>query len=221
MTVNRDRIEKIQLKDILIMPNKNMRIKQSIDTKNNLLDSCLELMQTRSFRELKISDICAQAGVTTGAFYHYFSKKDDIIPELYLRIDQLFTTFYQKLRGSCYREKISEYLLRHAKFAEGCGLLSTRNVYYEQLDSKYEFFGDFKRGFAQHLLELVQAALDEGEFVSEKGAREITTALMSIERGAVYSWCLTNGALSAKTLSKKLVGVYLDSLIPVIKEENS
>lgn len=200
------------------MPNEHMRNKQALDTKNKLLDSCLELTQNRPFKELKISDICAQAGVTTGAFYHYFSKKDDIIPELYLRIDQLFTTFYQKLRGSCYREKISEYLLRHAKFAESCGLLSTRSVYYEQLDSQYGFFGDFKRGFAQHLLELVQAALDEGEFVSEKSAEEIATALMSIERGAVYSWCLTEGKLSAKNLSTKLVGVYLDSLIPSLQE---
>ncbi len=187
------------------------------DTKNKILDSCLHLMSGQSFKELRILDICAEAGVTTGAFYHYFSKKDDIIPELYLRIDQAFTAFYQKLHGTSCREKILEYLLRHAKFAESCGLQQTRSVYYEQLDSKYGFFGDFKRGFAHHLLELVEAGMEKGELVSEKSAQEIATALMSIERGAVYSWCLTEGALAAKTLSQKLVGVYLDSLDPAVQ----
>lgn len=187
---------------------------QTADTKNNILDSCLQLMNSRAFKEIKITDICREAGVTTGAFYHYFSKKDDIIPELYIRIDQSFTAFYQRLRGASYREKISEYLLKHAKYAEHCGLWTCRNVYSEQLDSKYGFFGDFKRGFALHLLELVEAALKAGEFVSEKSAQEIAIALMSIERGAIYSWCLTRGKLSAKELSQKLVADYLDSLVP-------
>lgn len=186
---------------------------QSTDTKNKILNSCLQLMAKQSFQEIKIMDICKMAGVTTGAFYHYFSKKDDIIPELYIRIDQSFTDFSKKLKGTSYYEKISEYLLRHAKYAENCGLWTCRNVFYEQLDLKYTFFGDFKRGFALHLLELVTAALQEGEFVSERSPKEIATALMSIERGAIYSWCLTQGRLSAKMLSRKLVSVYLDSLV--------
>lgn len=186
---------------------------QASDTKDRILNSCLKLMGRQSFKELRISDICAEASVTTGAFYYYFSQKDDIIPELYLRIDQSFTAFYQRLRGSSYREKILEYLLRHAKYAEACGLQQTRNVYCEQLDSQYGFFGDFKHGFAHHLLELVEQGQAEGEFKTEKNAQEIATDLMSIERGAVYSWCLTQGQLSAKALSQKLVGAYLNSLV--------
>lgn len=194
------------------MRNEHAHGVQVSDTKNKILDSCLSLMSRRSLKEIRISDICAEAGVTTGAFYHYFSKKSDIIPELYCRIDRAFTAFYPKLRGSSCREKISEYLLRHAKFAESCGLQQTRSVYFEQLNSQYGFFGDFKRGFAHHLLELVEEGQAKGELSDEKSAQEIATALMSIERGAVYSWCLTEGELSAKALSQKLVGAYLGSL---------
>lgn len=184
------------------------------DTKNRILDSSLALMRDRPFKKLKITDICAGAGVTTGAFYHYFSKKDDIIPELYGRLDQLFTSFYHKLQGSSYREKLFDYLLRHAKYAEHCGLWTCRNIYCEQLGPQYSFFGDSRRGFASHVLELVSAALASGEFVSEKSAEEIAESLIGIQRGAVYSWCLTDGALPVRTISRNLVGSYLDTLVP-------
>lgn len=192
------------------MAEKLARKEQAMQTKNRILDSSLELMRQHSFREIKVKDICALAKVTTGAFYHYFDSKEDIIVQLYQRIDQEFAEFYSVLRGKTYKEKIRGYLRKHAKFAEKCGCESTRNVYKEQLNMKTDFFGDFTRGFAKYLLELIEKAIDAGEIRSELTPKQICMELIHIERGAVYAWCLTRGQISVIQTSEKLVDCYLD-----------
>lgn len=194
------------------MAEKLSRREQAKITRNLILDTSLELMREKPFKAIKIKDICDRAHVTTGAFYHYFDSKEDIIVQLYIRIDQEFTEYYTVLRGKDYREKIMEYLKRHAMFAEKCGLESVRNVYREQLNMKNDFFRDFSRGFIKYLLELVEKAVQRGEIVSDMAAQDIAVELMSIERGAIYTWCLTGGRISAKMMSVQMVTHYLQAM---------
>lgn len=200
------------------MVKKLTRKQQAVQTRNRILDSSLELMRTYPFYKIKIKDICEKADVTTGAFYHYFSSKEDIIVQLYLRIDQEFTEYYSVLRGDTYRDKIREYLKRHAKFAEKCGIESTRNVYREQLNMKTDFFGDFTRGFAKYLLELVEQAIEAGEIQCKSSAKQMCIELMDIERGAIYTWCLTGGEMSVVEISGKLINYYLKSVSRIRRE---
>lgn len=194
------------------MKDSTKRKEQARKTRNKILDSSLEMMRNYPFSEIKIKDICQNASVTTGAFYHYFSSKDDIIVQLYDRIDQEFTEFYSVLKSKTRRGKIREYVKRHSKFAEKCGLESTRNVYRYQLNLKQDLFGDFSRGFAKHLLELIDDAKNAGEIKDSLDTKQICLDLMNIERGTVYTWCLERGAHSAILDSSIFVDYYLDSI---------
>jgi TetR/AcrR family transcriptional regulator, transcriptional repressor for nem operon len=48
------------------------------ETKRKLVDAGVKLMRARGYTATTVDDICADAGVTKGGFFHYFKSKDDI-----------------------------------------------------------------------------------------------------------------------------------------------
>lgn len=48
------------------------------ETKRKLVDAGIQVMRTKGFNATSVDDICASAGVSKGAFFHYFKGKDDL-----------------------------------------------------------------------------------------------------------------------------------------------
>ncbi len=59
---------------------------RSQKTLNNIVDATIHIISTKSFEQTKVSEICRQANVTSGAFYARFTEKKDL---LFLLIEQL------------------------------------------------------------------------------------------------------------------------------------
>lgn len=47
-------------------------------TKRKLLDAAVSLMIRKGFTASTVDDICAEAGLTKGSFFHYFDSKEDL-----------------------------------------------------------------------------------------------------------------------------------------------
>ena len=47
-------------------------------SKAKLLDATIKLVRTKGFNATRIEDVCAEAGVTKGSFFHHFKSKDDL-----------------------------------------------------------------------------------------------------------------------------------------------
>ncbi len=48
------------------------------DSKTRLLDAALKVVRTKGYTATRIEDVCAEAGVTKGSFFHHFKSKDDL-----------------------------------------------------------------------------------------------------------------------------------------------
>ena len=48
------------------------------ETKRKIVDAGVQLMRARGYNATTVDDICRDAGVTKGGFFHYFKSKDDI-----------------------------------------------------------------------------------------------------------------------------------------------
>ncbi len=51
---------------------------KNLNTKDKLLDSAMNLMLKKGFTATTLDDICENAGVTKGSFFHYFTNKEDL-----------------------------------------------------------------------------------------------------------------------------------------------
>ncbi|MGC0054761.1 TetR/AcrR family transcriptional regulator [Brucella pituitosa] len=55
-----------------------MARKQNPSTKPNLLDAALTVIRTKGYAATTVDDICTEAGLSKGAFFHHFSSKEDL-----------------------------------------------------------------------------------------------------------------------------------------------
>src|SRR6267154_897877 len=68
--------------------------KQLPETKRKLVDAGVALMRQRGFSATTVDDICAEAGVTKGGFFHYFKSKDDLASAALVRFHELKAKHY-------------------------------------------------------------------------------------------------------------------------------
>ncbi|WDR03894.1 TetR/AcrR family transcriptional regulator [Devosia algicola] len=48
------------------------------DAKAKLLDAALSVIRTKGYSSTSVDDLCREAGVTKGAFFHHFKSKNDL-----------------------------------------------------------------------------------------------------------------------------------------------
>ena len=61
---------------------------QSVNTKEKILQSAIEIFSEKGFVKTKVSDIVSNAGLSQGTFYTYFKSKDECFIELLTYLHQ-------------------------------------------------------------------------------------------------------------------------------------
>jgi TetR/AcrR family transcriptional regulator, transcriptional repressor for nem operon len=54
-------------------------MKQTSDTRDRLLDTALDLIYSRSYAGVGVQELCDQAKIKKGSFYHFFESKQDLV----------------------------------------------------------------------------------------------------------------------------------------------
>lgn len=68
---------------------KRVQTSQLPETKRKLVDAGVNLMRQRGFNATTLDDICSEAGVTKGGFFHYFKSKDDLAAAAVVRFHEM------------------------------------------------------------------------------------------------------------------------------------
>ena len=53
--------------------------RKSKETKERIFQAAKRILQKSGYEELSIKNICEEAGVSNGSFYHHFKTKDDLL----------------------------------------------------------------------------------------------------------------------------------------------
>ena len=68
-------------------PQQGPRSRKGVQTRARLLDAAKEIFEENGFLEARISDIAERAGLSHGAFYHYFDSKEQVFREIAEMLD--------------------------------------------------------------------------------------------------------------------------------------
>lgn len=74
----------------------NKRQIQREGTLGLIYETVNQLVREKGFDEMRIKDICQRAGISTGAFYHHFASKQDILYERYRASNLLVEDLYRE-----------------------------------------------------------------------------------------------------------------------------
>lgn len=64
------------------------RSRKGVLTRARLIEAAKEVFEVDGFLDARISDITERAGLSYGAFYHYFDSKEEVFREVAARVDE-------------------------------------------------------------------------------------------------------------------------------------
>jgi TetR/AcrR family fatty acid metabolism transcriptional regulator len=186
------------------------RKEQAEETKTRIYTSAIELMEEKGFGNFTIEDISNKAGVSVGAFYHYFDSKNDILAEIFYRADDYFSTeVVDSLSKSSIPEQIIEYFDYYAKFNIASGVETTQQLF----NPKIKFFIEEGRPMLEILKNLIRKGQEKNEIRGDIDAKELVSYLLVMARGVVFEWSLYDGKYDLEARMHK----YMEILVSTIK----
>jgi TetR/AcrR family fatty acid metabolism transcriptional regulator len=186
------------------------RKEQAEETRNRIYTSAIELMEENGFGNFTIEDISKRAGVSVGAFYHYFESKNDILAEIFYRADDYFSTHIFGSRNKMsITEQIIEYFDYYAKFNVDCGVETTQQIF----NPKIKFFIEEGRPMLEILEDLIRKGQENNEIRRDRDAKELVRYLLVMARGIVFEWSLYDGNYDLEAKMHE----YMEKLVSTIK----
>lgn len=163
---------------------------QAQKTKRKIYNAAVDLFNRHGFDNTTIEDISRKAGVSVGAFYHYYPSKSDIYSELYKKIDEFFeATVEPILTEEDFYENILIYFKHYAEYQQLRGTDAVKQLF----NTLNVLFLDKHRYMHKLLRDIIQRGEEKGQLTRNMTPDEIEEFLMVVARGIIYDWLLHEG----------------------------
>jgi TetR/AcrR family fatty acid metabolism transcriptional regulator len=188
--------------------NMTMRREKAIATKNRIYTAAIDLMDRKGFENITIADISKKAGVSVGAFYHYFKSKNDILAEIFRKADEYFSTqVVARLKKRSIPDRIVEYFDHYAKFNVATGVETTIQLY----NPTIKFFIQENRPMLTILHDLVEEGQRKKEIRKDTSPQELVRLLFILARGVVFEWSLYEGRYDLEAVMHKYIEILVST----------
>lgn len=176
------------------MEELNLRQIQAKNTREHILNVISIMLKDRTIDDISIQEICKEANVSVGSFYHHFESKSAIIVELYKDVDEHFQkNIINYIDKTNPVKAIVDYLEYQCRHAEKNGIDAIKNIYKSQIDNGNLFFISNDRGLSKGLQTLVILASNEGVIRDDVIVEDLVSELLIMSRGVIYHWAVSNG----------------------------
>ena len=187
---------------------------KSRETKEKIFQAANRNMQKKGYEELSIKNICEEAGVSNGSFYHHFKTKDDLLSyyiEDQPKIDPDLLELPDSVAGV--KEGIIQVYMNYVKYCRELGVEFVSEYY----DTKNQALNAAIRMERPYPIVTVQNYVEKAEqagIVSlNVGIEEFTTDIRMIVIGNVFEWCVKHGEADFEGNMARSLGKYLDATL--------
>ena len=191
---------------------------RSKETQIQIMDAAIEEFSRSGYNAASVADICREAGVSKGAFYHYFPSKQ----ALFLAIMQ---DWLQGIDTQLFENRTPGKNVPQAIQDMG----STLGVIFEAASGQMPMFMEFMvqasrdkevwkaviapyRQYQQSFSDLINAGKEEGSFKPEVDAGEAAWVLISLAVGILLQGVVDPSAADWESVTNKGVQMILDGL---------
>lgn len=190
--------------------------RKSKETKERIFQAAKRILQKSGYEELSIKNICEEAGVSNGSFYHHFKTKDDLLSyyiENQPSIDPDRLELPKNKEDA--KETIIHVYLNYVKYCKELGVEFMAGYYTphnQALNPTIRTERPYPIVTVQHYLE---RALEANAIQLNLKIEEITTDIRMIVIGNVFEWAMRNGDADFEGNMRRSLSHYLDSIFVV------
>ena len=189
---------------------------RSEETRSRILGSAIKLFSARGFNAASVSDICEDAGISKGAFYHHFESKQALFLAL---LDVWLQTIDNAIEASKDKTVPETFMLITEAFpfifeTAGEGLPMFLEFWLQASRDEKIWQASIApyRRYQKHFTSLIKKGVDEGSFVKvdpELTARMIVSMAMGL---LIQSLLDPKGAKWEKT-AREITKMMMDTLL--------
>lgn len=190
--------------------------RKSKETKERIFQAAKRILQKSGYEELSIKNICEEAGVSNGSFYHHFKTKDDLL-SYYIEDQPSIDPDRLELpkNKEDAKETIIHVYLNYVKYCKELGVEFMAGYYTphnQALNPTIRTERTYPIVTVQHYLE---RALEANAIQLNLKIEEITTDIRMIVIGNVFEWAMRNGDADFEGNMRRSLSHYLDSIFVV------
>ncbi|WP_324824676.1 TetR/AcrR family transcriptional regulator [Sinanaerobacter sp. ZZT-01] len=168
------------------------RVEQAAQTKNNIIRVALNLIQKKGYQNMSVRQLCLEAGISTGAFYHHFRSKEEMVNKGFALYDEALDLLLQNYEFHDPVEDIKFILLHQTKYVIEESANLTKELYIAQLSTDVKYSVKPIRKYYQVIEKLVGKAMQSDMIHTNMTVHELTSFLIRINRGVIFDWCLND-----------------------------
>ncbi|PEL09356.1 TetR/AcrR family transcriptional regulator [Bacillus sp. AFS017336] len=197
-----------------------------VNTREHIINTALTLFLQKSFKEVTMSELVKQSGMSKGAFYHYFDSKEGLFREVvntaaeisHINFDQIQQTtlkqFYENYLSLIQETKSESTFMRiignsptsRLKFTT---LLTEANrLFPEFTDVLLQLHENELNGW----IKVVEQAIESGEIRTKMPAQHIAEIFVNISNGITKRSRLYNSQIEIASRTKVLWDSFYEEL---------
>lgn len=174
---------------IVQVKQSGVRTTKSAQTRERIIEAARKLFREREYVQVGVREISKAAGVSASVFYYYFNEKKDVLLACFNRNDERFGEELERIITSekdvC--DRIHRFLIRvMVPIVQADGKQLTR---YRMFELKQNSQPD------SMLYRNLEIAIEHGQKIGEVTTRvsaaSITSHILTVFRGAMYEWCIS------------------------------
>ena len=196
-------------------PSKDLSKQQlkSMETKARIFNAAKRILKKSGYEQLSIKNICEEAGVSNGSFYHHFKTKDDLL-SYYIEEQPSINPDLLDLPSSKEeaRETIVYVYLNYVRYCRELGVEFMANYYTPKNQSLNPLIRTERPYPIITVHNYLQKCIDAGIITLSDSLEHITTDIRMIVIGNVFEWCLRNGDADFEGNMRRCLENYLNGV---------
>ena len=183
-------------------------------SRKKLLEATVRIINTQGVSRLNVRSICAEAGLSTGAFYHLFDSKDDVI-NYYLIY--AFNEYKSNVDISNENLTATQKVRRLYQYMVGCYTetgYEFMSAFYTPTNSILNFRtrSENERVVLEEACEYLAEGQANGEISADVDLETVKLDLALIVTGIMFYWCVFKGDLDVAKLVDEKLAAYLQQI---------
>lgn len=187
---------------------------KSKETKEKIFQAAKSILQRSGYESLSIKNICEEAGVSNGSFYHHFKTKDDLLSyyiENQPTVDPELLDIPKDKEAA--KEAIVGVYLNYAAYCKELGVDFVAGYYTprnQALNPTIRTERPYPIVTVQHYLEKAVAA---DAIKLNLDISEVVTDIRMLVIGNAFEWALRNGEVDFEGNMKRSLSNYLNGVL--------